>query len=210
MVLAGLMGQLALLRATSLEYMGDPYAFPPGYNYGPYSGPPMPNEVVYTNFDDACKTTVSRGNRVLITSSPSITRCCSSSLLGTCRSTTSLHTNHRLLSADADSSGGQKPPEFWPLSENATDAVGVASKPGLKATEKGPFPSGSSERRVNTTKLTGTALAAAKEEAMDNWDIFSIDTGADWWAAGFHATPHQQPSKTGVVDLDQSSMTSRA
>lgn len=53
-------------------------------------------------------------------------------------------------------------------------------------------------------------LAAAKEEAMDNWDIFSIDTGADWWAAGFHATPHQQPSKTGVVDLDQSSMTSRA
>lgn len=87
MVLAGLMGQLALLRATSLEYMGDPYAFPPGYNYGPYSGPPMPNEVVYTNFDDAY----------------------------------------------ADSSGGQKPPEFWPLSENATDAVGVASKPGYSA-----------------------------------------------------------------------------
>ena len=36
-----------LMHRFLLEYMGDPYATAPGTDYGPYSGPPMPNEVIY-------------------------------------------------------------------------------------------------------------------------------------------------------------------
>ena len=38
---------MVLLRMLTLTYMGDPYMTAPGTDYGPYSGPPMPNETIY-------------------------------------------------------------------------------------------------------------------------------------------------------------------
>eukprot|EP00961_Rhodomonas_salina_P089974 1210039-Rhodomonas_salina.2 len=39
-------------RFFSLEYMGDPYAFPPGFDYG---GPPAPANKIYDNYEDFCE-----------------------------------------------------------------------------------------------------------------------------------------------------------